>query len=76
MKQGVSRRLQAAQNPAAPLRLPGASASFLRSRLFDPEDGGDIFLRNVGRHNPEHRTLHSHRLESLNSHIYGIRSLE
>jgi hypothetical protein len=27
--------------------LPAASGSFCLRSLFDPEDGGDIFLRNV-----------------------------
>jgi hypothetical protein len=76
MKQTESRRLQTAQNPATPLSLPDASATFLRFLLSDPEDEGNIFLRNVGHHNPEYRTLHSNRLESLNSHIYGLCSLE
>jgi hypothetical protein len=29
------------------LRFSAASADFLLSLFFDPEDGGDIFLRNV-----------------------------
>jgi hypothetical protein len=28
--------------------LPPASAGFLLCLFFDPEDGGDMFLRNVG----------------------------
>jgi hypothetical protein len=30
------------------LMLPSASACFSLGLLVDPEDGGDIFLRNVG----------------------------
>jgi hypothetical protein len=30
-------------------------AGFSLDLLFDPEDGGDIFIRNAG---PEHRTLY------------------
>jgi hypothetical protein len=42
--------------------------------LFDPKDGGDMFLRNVRRHSPNYtalypkdRTLHNHRCEHLKS---------
>jgi hypothetical protein len=48
---------------------PPSSAYFL-----DPEDGGDMFLRNVGwnstdyrRYVPEDGTLHNHRCENLKS---------
>jgi hypothetical protein len=36
------------------LSLPPASAGFLFELLLDPEDGGDIFLRNTLCHNPDH----------------------
>jgi hypothetical protein len=43
--------------------------------FFDPEDGGDMFLRNVGstqqttqRHTPEDDTLHNHSCENLKSY--------
>jgi hypothetical protein len=44
--------------------------------FFDPEDGGDIFLRNVGGHStdyllgyiPQDGTLHNHRCENLKSY--------
>jgi hypothetical protein len=42
---------------------------------FDPEDGGDMFLRNISglsrttrRYIPEYRTLHDHRCENLKSY--------
>jgi hypothetical protein len=35
------------------LSLPPASAAFLFDILLYPEDGGDIFVRNVGCYNPE-----------------------
>jgi hypothetical protein len=44
--------------------------------FFDPEDGGDVFLRNVGwlstdytAYIPEDITLHDHRCENLRSYI-------
>jgi hypothetical protein len=44
--------------------------------FFDPEDGGDMFLRNVGRHSTDYTelilkdgTLHNHRCENLKSYI-------
>jgi hypothetical protein len=48
--------------------------------LFDPEDGGDMFLWNVfdfqqasRRYIPEDSSLHNHRCENLNSYvIYNI----
>jgi hypothetical protein len=51
---------------------------FLLGLFFNPEDGGDMFLRNVGwlstdytaRYIPEDRTLHEHRCENLKSHIH------
>jgi hypothetical protein len=49
-------------------------AGFLLSSLFDPEDGGDIFLLNFrsllpnyGALIPEVRTLHNHHCENLKS---------
>jgi hypothetical protein len=51
--------------------LPPASVGFLLGSFFDPEYGGDMFLRNVGlspNHmmlNPEDRTLHSRWVEDL-----------
>jgi hypothetical protein len=39
--------------------------------LFDPEDGGDMFLRNVVT-NPEDRTVHSHRRENLKSNMKTV----
>jgi hypothetical protein len=53
------------------LIFPPASAGFLLSVLFDPEDGGDVCLENVGilritcHYNPEDPTLHIHRSENL-----------
>jgi hypothetical protein len=37
--------------------------------FFYPEDGGDMFLRNVGSHIPEDGILHSHRRENLKSYM-------
>jgi hypothetical protein len=47
---------------------------FQLSLFFDPEDGGDMFLRKVGlqrttpHYIPEDRTLHNHRCENLGSY--------
>jgi hypothetical protein len=47
--------------------------------FFDPEDGGDMFLRNVGwlstvymRYIPEDSTFHNHRCEYLKSYIIVV----
>jgi hypothetical protein len=48
--------------------------------FLDPEDGGDVFHRNVGlhlkdctgRYIPEDGTLHNHCCESLKSYIINI----
>jgi hypothetical protein len=42
-------------------------AGFLLGVLLEAEDGGSVFLRNVGRYIPEDRTLHYHRCENLKS---------
>jgi hypothetical protein len=49
---------------------------FLARLVFDPEDGGDIFLRNVGsyiwtirRYIPEDEKVHNYRCESLKSYL-------
>jgi hypothetical protein len=39
-------------------------AGFLLDLLFDPEDGGDMFLRNVGRLSTEYTALYSRREKS------------
>jgi hypothetical protein len=52
--------------------LPASAGTSL---LFEPEDGGDIFLRNVGRYNPEHR-IFSHRHESLTCNMRTWRLVE
>jgi hypothetical protein len=51
-------------------------ADFLLGLCFDPEDGGDMVLRNVGwfaeikrRYISEDITLHNHRFENLKSYI-------
>jgi hypothetical protein len=36
-------------------------ASFLRYLFFDPEDGGDMFLRNVGWHSTDYTALYPRR---------------
>jgi hypothetical protein len=45
---------------------------FLALGFFYPEDGGDMFLRNVGSihkiHIPEDGILHTHRCETLKSY--------
>jgi hypothetical protein len=49
-------------------------AGFLLGLHLDPEDGGNIFVRNVGfhrtvqRHIHEDRTLHNHRSENARSY--------
>jgi hypothetical protein len=50
------------------------AACFMLVSCFDPEDGGDMFLRKVGcihgtsqRYIPEDRTLHNHHCENLKS---------
>jgi hypothetical protein len=46
------------------LRLVEESASragVLLGLLFDPEDGGDMMLRNVHRLSPDYKTLYSRR---------------
>jgi hypothetical protein len=55
--------------------LPPAYLLVLADIFFDPEDGGDIFLRNVGatqqttrRHITEDDTLHNHPCENLKSY--------
>jgi hypothetical protein len=52
------------------------NAGFLLGIFFDPEDGGDIFLRNIGwlsmatlRYIPEDSILHNHCCENLKSYI-------
>jgi hypothetical protein len=45
-----------AEASSARLSLPSASASFLLSSLFDPEDGGDVFLQNF-RNSPKYKAL-------------------
>jgi hypothetical protein len=53
-----------------------ASAVFLLILIFDPENGGDIFLRNVRmspnytHYNPENRTLHSNHCENFKSNKF------
>jgi hypothetical protein len=42
-------------------------AGFLIGLLFDPENGGDVFLWNVGWLSPENGTFHGHRCENLKS---------
>jgi hypothetical protein len=50
--------------------------------VFHPEDGGDMFLRNISfykntqRHIPEDDSLHSHRRGNLKSYIASIFSVE
>jgi hypothetical protein len=50
-------------------------AGFLLDSLFDPEDRGDMFLRNVGSFStgyttlyPRDITIHNHRCENLKSY--------
>jgi hypothetical protein len=49
-------------------QLAACICCFLLGLLFDPEDGGDMSLRNVGlstSYNPEDHTLYSHHSENL-----------
>jgi hypothetical protein len=52
-----------------------AQAGYLRGLFFDPEDGGDIFLRDVDRlqtdyiYIPKDRPLHNHKCENLESYM-------
>jgi hypothetical protein len=41
--------------------------------LFDPEDGGDMFLRITRPCHPDDLALHNHRPEDLISDIAGVR---
>jgi hypothetical protein len=59
------------------ISLSPASAGLLRSVLFDPEDGSDMFppetsgcLRTTRRYDLEYRTLHSYRREKLKSNSF------
>jgi hypothetical protein len=36
--------------------------SFLLGLLFNPEDGGNMFLKNAGNYNPENHTLSTHKM--------------
>jgi hypothetical protein len=40
-------------------------AGFLHGSFFDPEDGGDVFLRKVGRLSTEYTALYTRRQNSL-----------
>jgi hypothetical protein len=43
------------------------AACFLLGLMFDPEDGGDIFIRNVG----DYQTTRHHIREDCSLHRYG-----
>jgi hypothetical protein len=52
---------------------------YLVRLFFDPEDGGDMFLRKLvdfkrtkRRYNPEHNVFHNHRCENLKSYISAL----
>jgi hypothetical protein len=56
--------------------LPFLLARWFAELFFDPEDGGDMFLRKSGttqrttrRHIPEEDTLQNHRCENLKSYM-------
>jgi hypothetical protein len=58
--------------------LPPASVGFLLDLFFDPKDGGDIFLRNVGLSpkyavlHPEDRTVRNHSCDTLKSNFVTV----
>jgi hypothetical protein len=45
--------------------LSSASVDFLHGSLFDSEDGGEMFQRNIGRLSTDNTALHSRRQERL-----------
>jgi hypothetical protein len=49
---------------------------FLLGLSFDSEDGGDMFLRNIGRLSREDSTLHNHRCENLKSYRSGMHNFK
>jgi hypothetical protein len=61
----VGRNVTRTQNPASRL-LCLLHTGFLHAFFFDPEDGGDMFLRKVGWLSTDYTALHtSHKIELL-----------
>jgi hypothetical protein len=56
------------------LTFPTASAVFLLGSFFGPEDGGELFLRNLGLP-PNYTALQSWRLVLLNTWMFGCTSI-